>query len=750
MSFYNGVLNFNHFINSRGLRGLPGIGFKLDANNDYDMQNKKLVNVKKGTNNNDVVTKSQLDSEIAKIPSADTTQFVKKTGATMNGDLILQPQPYPIRGNTNKAISYNAARNIFLSKKEGGSMLQSLDMNNHFITNIKDPVNSDHGVNKKYVDNQLVKKLDKDTTIDMKNKSIINLNLPTNPRDATCVEFVNYRLSETQKNYLKLNGTTSMTGDLNLNNNKIVNLQTDSKNSKSAVNVELMENEITDLRNLVTQKIHETQIINSGQKKDAFRYLMENDDESSSESNIQVLGIVNFSNSPHQINKKAYQLKLLFQKSSPNQYQSRLGFNLYKLPVGYYTLVVEWFPPEMSELSVAVQGTTISISNYATKTFGNYTKTVVNFHRWGSSPPQFIYLDLQGTVTFPSLLTIGHLIVYGVKETISNVDPSVYDTAFAIENGKMVMETNLDMNNHKIINLDDPLNEGDACNKRSLNIVETKINNLSLNLSETLFWESYQLADCLYKIERGTPTEVTFDNSTREVSHLFDQSLKENDSTQTRKVNRPILCTKAEKNNYRYYLKFNGNKRMLSAINLNPGSGQADIVNIFIVYRLNSYTRSYFIRNGLFGHDNGGFDKFVAFSPNGELVISGTPNQHIVIGQKAFNGKNAIAPYQSKANAGELNKWICLSIHWDVPGGNNASQVWCNGKKLANFTARTSQGSTKMTFGDLNPSGIAGLKGDIAFFCLYKGRKLTETNIKLHNQVLCKWYAVGHDPISLN
>ena len=746
MSFYNGVLNFNHFMNSRGLRGLPGIGFKLDVNNDYDMQNKKLVNVRQGTNNNDVVTKSQLDSEIAKIPSADTTQFVKKTGATMNGDLILQPQPYPIHGNTNKAISYNTARNIFLSKKEGGSMLQSLDMNNHFITNIKDPVNSDHGVNKKYVDNQLVKKLDKDTTIDMKNKLIVNLNLPTNKRDAACVEFVNYRLSETQKNYLKLDGTISMSGDLNLNNNKIVNLQTDSKNSKSAVNVELMENEITDLRNLVTQKIHESQIINSGQKKDAFRYLMENDDESSSESNIQVLGIVNFSNSPHQINKKAYQLKLLFQKSSPNQYQSRLGFNLYKLPVGYYTFVVEWFPPEMSELSVAVQGTTISISNYATKTFGNYTKTVVNFHRWGSSPPQFIYLDLQGTVTFPSLLTIGHLIVYGVKETISNVDPSVYDTAFAIENGKMVMETKLDMKNHKIINLDDPLNEGDACNKRSLNIVERKFN----NLSETLFWESYQLADCLYKIERGTPTEVTFDNSTREVSHLFDQSLKENDSTQTRKVNRPILCTKAEKNNYRYYLKFNGNKRMLSNINLNPASGQADIVNVFIVYRLNSYTRSYFIRNGLFGHDNGGFDKFVAFSPNGELVISGTPNQHIVIGQKAFNGKNAKAPYQSKANAGELNKWICLSIHWDVPGGNNASETWCNGKKLANFTARTSAGSKTMTFGDLNPSGIAGLKGDIAFYCLYKGKNLTESNIKLHHRVLCEWYAVDHDPISLN
>jgi len=163
---------------------------------------------------------------------------------------------------------------------------------------------------------------------------------------------------------------------------------------------------------------------------------MEDTDESSSENNIVVLGINDFPESPHQINKKAYSLKLLFDKGSPNQYRSRRGFNLYKLPLGYYTMVVEWFPPEMNELSVTPQATTISISNYTTKTFEKYTKTVIHFHRWDSSPPQYIYLDLHGTVRFPSLMTIGHLIVYGVKETISNVDPSVYDTAFVIENGK--------------------------------------------------------------------------------------------------------------------------------------------------------------------------------------------------------------------------------------------------------------------------------------------------------------------------
>ena len=250
------------------------------------------------------------------------------------------------------------------------------------------------------------------------------------------------------------------------------------------------------------------------------------------------------------------------------------------------------------------------------------------------------------------------------------------------------------------------------------------------------------------QIDRGLASEVSYDNSTRAVSELFDQSLKENHSNQTTQSAKPILCTKAEKINYRYYLKFDGNKRMLSNINLNPGSGQDDIVNVFIVYRLNSYTGSYAVRNGLFGHDNGGYDKFIAFSSTGHLLVSGTINQHIVIGPSSFNSKNATAPYQSKANAGELNKWICLSIHWDVPGGNNASETWCNGKKLANFKARTSSGSNQMTFGDLNPSGIAGLKGDIAFYCLYKGKNLTESNIKLHHYVLCKWYAVDHDPIS--
>ena len=285
----------------------------------------------------------------------------------------------------------------------------------------------------------------------MKNHSITNLELPSNLRDAACVEFVNYRIDEiTPKKFLKFDGTNSMTGDLNLNNNTIVNLHTDGKDLKSAVNVDFMQSKITSMSDLVSQTIHESHITSSTNKKDAFRYLMEDVDESSSENNIGILGIKDFPESPHQINKKAYVLRLVLKDDSPNQYRSRLGFNLHPLPVGYYTMIVEWFPPEMNEVSVTPQATTITISNHTTKKIEKYTRTIIHFHRWNSSPPQYIFLDLHGTVRHSSFMKIGHLIVYGVKETISNVDPSVYDTAFVMENGQMVMQTDLSLNEHRL------------------------------------------------------------------------------------------------------------------------------------------------------------------------------------------------------------------------------------------------------------------------------------------------------------
>ena len=184
-------------------------------------------------------------------------------------------------------------------------------------------------------------------------------------------------------------------------------------------------------------------------------------------------------------------------------------------------------------------------------------------------------------------------------------------------------------------------------------------------------------------------------------------------------LKQPVICTKSERINNRYFIKFTGSELMLSDIDLNPVAMMDDIVNIFIVYKLNSIPTHYWV-NGLFGHDDQGYDKFIGLYTN-NLIISGTVNNFINIGSGAVNGHQPHAPFKNKANASALNVWICLSVHWNV--ASEKSFVYINGKYITEFNSRISPGSNKLTIGDLDPSGISGMDGDIAVFLLYKGKK---------------------------
>ena len=72
--------------------------------------------------------------------------------------LRLATNHYPIHGELTEVINYEDTRAIFLSKKEGGKMEASINMNNNTIFNVKDPEMADQATNKKYVDSQLVLK----------------------------------------------------------------------------------------------------------------------------------------------------------------------------------------------------------------------------------------------------------------------------------------------------------------------------------------------------------------------------------------------------------------------------------------------------------------------------------------------------------------------------------------------------------------------------------------------------------------
>ena len=92
--------------------------------------------------------------------------------------------------------------------------------------------------------------------------------------------------------------------------------------------------------------------------------------------NITVNGFVNnFHESPHR-NKKAYDITLQ-KDAGTNNYRSRLGFNLYPLPIGTYTIIFEFFPPEMTNIQLSVHATSAYIHKHVQKDFSDYSKMLV-------------------------------------------------------------------------------------------------------------------------------------------------------------------------------------------------------------------------------------------------------------------------------------------------------------------------------------------------------------------------------------
>ena len=106
----------------------------------------------------------------------------------------------------------------------------------------------------------------------------------------------------------------------------------------------------------------------------------------------------------------------------------------------------------MSNVSVTALGTTISINSQSTKTFPTHTKALVQFHRWNSTPPQFIYLDLHGSASNNNSRVLAYMIVYGIEGYHSYVPSSVFDEAYTIQNGRMEMQTNLDLHGQRLLN----------------------------------------------------------------------------------------------------------------------------------------------------------------------------------------------------------------------------------------------------------------------------------------------------------
>lgn len=121
---------------------------------------------------------------------------------------------------------------------------------------------------------------------------------------------------------------------MTLNNKEIVNLSTDKTDYLLATDVLFVKQTrpelIASLTTSFSDKVSKLNITSYDSKKDVFRYLMEDVNESLSKDNIIVGGIIDLAASPQDINNKAYVFRM--GKGAQNQFASQLGFNVFVLP----------------------------------------------------------------------------------------------------------------------------------------------------------------------------------------------------------------------------------------------------------------------------------------------------------------------------------------------------------------------------------------------------------------------------------
>ena len=445
-------------------------------------------------------------------------------------------------------------------------MTSSINMGTHEITNLAEPTGNSNAATKRYVDgvdtkvrnnmsqeviqiqNLLNAKIDIGE-IDQKTQKIVNLGAPSAISDAATKGYVDSAV---------FNG--DMLG------NKIVNL-----------------GDPVNLQDAATKSFVETSLVSqSGLQQNVFLFQMTDVLQSSSESNITVNGILKFPNTPHTLFKTAYNFTI--GKNAFNEYNARIGFNFNPVSTGEYTYAVEYFPPTKTNVTVDCRSTPLNVNKQIFKKFPDYVKNIVQIHKWQMATPDFLMIDLKsvGDVNSPAQGE-GWLIVYGIEGKHNDVPSSILDTTFTITNGDMLLQAPINMNKNTIKNLPLPTEASQAASKEYVDI--SGIYSI-LSQATTTFIDGNikQNAECLYSVERATKEELVYSSSTRVISTLFDQTLSGLNATQSTVARRPKLST--TKNAKRYYFTFDGNKRMLSNINLNPASGANDIVHVFILFQL--------------------------------------------------------------------------------------------------------------------------------------------------------------------
>ena len=409
--------------------------------------------------------------------------FPMQADINMNNNFIQNiATPTSSHQVTNKGYcDYN-----FLNRQKGGVLMGPLSMNRNDLTGIPDtPKFGYSAVNKNYVDGEISKIPGTDTSpflkidgsramtgnLDMGDHSIQKVGDPINSDDVATKNYVDAEVGYISTPFLKLDGTRAMTGNLNMNTHKISNV-VNPEFDTDVVNKQYLEN-----------KLIESHLQPSG-PSNIFHFLMNDTSKFSSIREIIIGSFFDVEKVAHRLNKKA--LSILLQNDLQTvSYSARLGLDMTSLSVGDYTLVMEFYWPEKFNIYTYADSTPTNIVDEQNiKNFSNYQKLYLQFTKKNTNSPNNLIMEIRGELSTSNQQT-GYLIFYGTKGTHYSITNDFYDqyimsdifiyngnmemqTKIDMNNNKIINSSGIDMNNHKIENLSDATNTKDAINKGQL------------------------------------------------------------------------------------------------------------------------------------------------------------------------------------------------------------------------------------------------------------------------------------------
>ena len=442
--------------------------------------------------NNTLVSKAFVDAEIAKLPKPEINVLKLDGSKAMTGNLNM-----------------------------GMKNILNIDTLNDYTDNSEKDRDLKSVVNKQYLNTYFLKIMGKgDYDFNLGGQIIKNCEPYYDglfdDNSLVSKAFVDAEIAKLPKpdtDVLKLDGSKAMTGNLDMANHNLINLKDPQPSDNShAASVNFVNNTVTHsntiINGVIDKKIKESEekSIKTVNQENVFEKVMNDDEFKEDDDDIHKIGVQN--KDFHSINKKTYEFKIDYDPDDGDgEYSARLSIDLIYLPTGSYTMVYEMYIDDgLTVIQIDASSGTLTVGKINSKINGTNTRSIIHFTK-NSISSGFDDLDLDIKLkgkTDPK--TTIYVVVYGVKGTVNDVDVKIWDRFYYYDGSNIDFEVPIDMNNNKIIGLQNGTNDKHAVNKLQLdtlmklyysnyNLRFTKndIDNMNINLQKGLYLITYNL-----------------------------------------------------------------------------------------------------------------------------------------------------------------------------------------------------------------------------------------------------------------